>query len=118
MFSELANLYMRERKKREEIFVPHVSESILLPRNSNALFLVQQIRDEAHRFAITFHRKLRSDRSVASKLDLIPGIGPVRKRHLLKYFGSLSKIQAASVEEVKKVPGMSEKIANTIKEYV
>jgi excinuclease ABC subunit C len=105
-------------KKREEIFVPHVSESILLPRNSNALFLVQQIRDEAHRFAITFHRKLRSDRSVASKLDLIPGIGPVRKRHLLKYFGSLSKIQAASVEEVKKVPGMSEKIANTIKEYV
>ncbi|MFL2640079.1 MAG: excinuclease ABC subunit UvrC [Dehalococcoidia bacterium] len=105
-------------KKREEIFMPHVSESILLPRNSNALFLVQQIRDEAHRFAITFHRKLRSDRSVASKLDLIPGIGPVRKKHLLKYFGSLSKIQAASVEEIKNIPGMSEKIANTIKEYV
>lgn len=105
-------------KKREEIFVPDVSESILLPRNSNALFLVQQIRDEAHRFAITFHRKLRSDRSVASKLDLIPGIGPVRKKHLLKYFGSLSKIQAASVEEIKNIPGMSEKIANTIKEYV
>ncbi|MEC8945468.1 MAG: excinuclease ABC subunit UvrC [Chloroflexota bacterium] len=105
-------------KKREEIFVPHVAESILLPRNSNALYLVQRIRDEAHRFAITFHRKLRSNRSVASQLDLIPGIGPTRKKYLIKYFGSISKIRAASAEEIKAVPGMSEKLANTVKEYI
>jgi len=105
-------------KKREEIFVPHVAESILLPRNSNGLYLVQRIRDEAHRFAITFHRKLRSNRSVASQLDLIPGIGPTRKKYLIKHFGSISKIRAASMEEIKAVPGMSEKLANTVKEYI
>tara|TARA_B100000686_G_scaffold295314_1_gene326086 strand:- start:1154 stop:3073 length:1920 start_codon:yes stop_codon:yes gene_type:complete len=105
-------------KKREEIFVPHVAESILLPRNSNALYLVQRIRDEAHRFAITFHRKLRSNRSVASQLDLIPGIGPTRKKYLIKHFGSISNIRTASAEEIKSVPGMSEKLANTVKEYI
>jgi excinuclease ABC subunit C len=90
-------------KQREEIFFPNKSESLMLPRHSQALYLVQRIRDEAHRFGITAHRKKRSKLGLASQLDAVPGIGPTRRRLLLKHFGSLDKIREASLEELKQV---------------
>ena len=105
-------------KENEEIFVPQMAEPIVLPRTSQGLYLVQRARDEAHRFAITFHRERRSKKSVESALDLVPGIGPKRKRLLLRKFGSLNGIQAASMEELAAVPGMTLKLAQQIKNYV
>lgn len=87
-------------KKMEEVYLPGKPEPIQIPRDAEALYLLQQIRDEAHRFAITYHRQLRSKSMVDSVLDEIPGVGPKRKRDLLKSFGSLKKIRAASVEEL------------------
>ena len=105
-------------KKREEIFVPHVAESILLPRNSNALYLVQRIRDEAHRFAVTFHRNLRGKSSVKSALDLVPGVGPKRRKTLIRTFGSVKGIREATEEQVAAAPGMTEKLARQIKDHL
>ncbi len=105
-------------KENEEIFVPLMSESILLPRNSQGLYLVQRARDEAHRFAITFHRERRSKKSVQSALDLVPGIGPKRKRMLIRRFGSLRGVSNASVEEIAAVPGMTLRLARNVKNYV
>ncbi|MCI0812818.1 MAG: excinuclease ABC subunit C, partial [Chloroflexi bacterium] len=105
-------------KENEELFVPQMPEPIVLPRTSQGLFLVQRARDEAHRFAITFHRERRSKKSVESALDLVPGIGPKRKRLLLRKFGSLKGIQAASMEELAAVPGMTLKLARQVKNYV
>ena len=90
-------------KQQEEIFLPHQSESIMLPRHSQALYLIQRIRDEAHRFGITAHRKKRQKLGMASILDSIPGIGPARRKALLKHFGSVDKIRNASVEEIRAV---------------
>jgi len=90
-------------KQQEEIFFPHKSESLMLPRHSQGLYLVQRIRDEAHRYGITAHRKKRQKLGMASILDAIPGIGPARRKALLKHFGSVDKIRAASVEELKSV---------------
>jgi len=90
-------------KREEEIFFPHNSEPLLLPRHSPALYLVQRIRDEAHRFGITAHRKRRSKQGMASILDSIPGIGPARRKSLLKHFGSIDKIRTAPQEELQKV---------------
>ena len=90
-------------KQQEEIFFPHRSESLMLPRHSQALYLVQRIRDEAHRYGITAHRKKRQKLGMASILDSIPGIGPARRKALLKHFGSVDKIRAASVEELKSI---------------
>jgi excinuclease ABC subunit C len=90
-------------KQREEIFFPHKSESLLLPRHSQGLYLVQRIRDEAHRYGITAHRKKRQKLGMASQLDAIPGIGPARRKALLKHFGSMDKIRAASLEELKSI---------------
>jgi len=87
-------------KQEEEIFFPHKSKPTLLPRHSQALYLVQRIRDEAHRFAITAHRKQRSKLGLASQLDSIPGIGPARRKALLKHFGSIDKIREASIDEL------------------
>jgi excinuclease ABC subunit C len=87
-------------KQQEEIFFPQRSESLLLPRHSPALYLVQRIRDEAHRYGITAHRKMRSKLGLASQLDSIPGIGPTRRKTLLKHFGSVDKIRDASLEEL------------------
>lgn len=87
-------------KQEEEIFFPNKSKPTLLPRHSQGLYLVQRIRDEAHRFAITAHRKRRSKLGLASQLDIIPGIGPVRRKALLKHFGSIDKIREASIEEL------------------
>ena len=105
-------------KENEEIFVPLMSESIMLPRNSQGLYLVQRARDEAHRFAITFHRERRSKKSVQSALDLVPGIGPKRKRMLIRRFGSLRGVSNASVEEIAAVPGMTLTLARNVKNYV
>ena len=87
---------------------------MILRRNSNALFLLQRVRDEAHRFAITHHRKLRSRQTLYSALDRIPGVGGVRKRALLRAFGSVKRIEEATVEELLKVPSINEQIAQDI----
>ena len=102
-------------KREEEIFFPHQSESILLPRHSQGLYLVQRIRDEAHRFAITAHRKRRNKIGMASALDSIPGIGPARRKSLLQHFGSLDKIRKATLAELVAAPGITTALAETIK---
>ena len=102
-------------KQEEEIFFPHKSDSLLLPRHSQALYLVQRIRDEAHRFAITAHRARRGKQGMASVLDSIPGIGPVKRRALLKHFGSVDGIRQASVVELTAVPGINQTLAEGIK---
>ena len=102
-------------KEREEIFTPGAPVGLMLPREGEALHLVQRIRDEAHRFAIGYHRKLRSKKAFKSKLDDIPGIGPRRKAALLRHFGSLSRIRAATVEELAAAPGMNRAAAQQLK---
>jgi excinuclease ABC subunit C len=89
-----------------------------MPRNSQALFLLQRARDEAHRFAITFHRNLRGKASVKSALDLVPGIGPKRRKILVRAFGSVKGIREATEQEIAAAPGMTEKIARQIKEHL
>jgi excinuclease ABC subunit C len=103
-------------KREEEIFLPGISESVMLPRNSQALFLIQRVRDEAHRFGLTYHRQLRGKSAVHSGLDEIDGIGPKRRRALLKKFGSLEAIRQASIEELLAVPGMTRSAAEKLKE--
>ncbi|MBM7624167.1 excinuclease ABC subunit UvrC [Sporohalobacter salinus] len=105
-------------KKKEEVFVEGKSDPIILPRDSEALYLLQRVRDEAHRFAVNYHRKLRSRRVTHSMLDDIPGIGQKRRERLLQYFGSLDKIRKASVEELSEVRGISEGIATTVYNYL
>jgi excinuclease ABC subunit C len=102
-------------KQEEEIFFPHKSEPLMLPRHSQGLYLIQRIRDEAHRFGITAHRKKRTKLGLASQLDSIPGIGPTRRKALLKHFGSVDKIREASVEEMLQVKGMNETAAQSVK---
>jgi excinuclease ABC subunit C len=103
-------------KQREEIFFPHRSEALMLPRHSQALYLVQRIRDEAHRYGITAHRKKRQKLGMASQLDSIPGIGPTRRKALLKHFGSVDKIREASVEDLRVV--VPEDVAQSIKAHL
>ena len=105
-------------KENEWLFVPHTPEPIILPRDSQALYLVQRIRDEAHRFAITYHRNLRSKGSLGSPLDLVSGIGPKRKRMLMRRFGSLKGIKEAAVDEIAAVPGMTRSLAIRLKQTV
>jgi excinuclease ABC subunit C len=102
-------------KREEELFVPDRPDPIVLPRTSQGLFLVQRIRDEAHRFAVEYHRRLRGKQGVASQLDQIPGIGPRRRQKLLKTFGSIEAIREASLEELAAVPGMTRSAAEHIK---
>ncbi len=102
-------------KQQEELFLPGRPDSILLPRHSQALYLVQRIRDEAHRFAITAHRNKRTKLGLASRLEAVPGIGPARRKALLKQFGSIEGIQEAPVEELASVPGITTELAQTIK---
>jgi excinuclease ABC subunit C len=105
-------------KREEEIFFPHRSESLLLPRHSQALYLVQRIRDEAHRFGITAHRKRRTKIGMASQLDSIPGIGPAKRKALLKHFGDVDKIRMATTEELTAVSGITESLAQSIKSHL
>jgi excinuclease ABC subunit C len=102
-------------KENEELFVKGRAAPIMLPRTSQGLFLVQRIRDEAHRFAITYHRSLRGKKSIKSALDDVPGVGPARKRALLRRFGSLKGIREAEVDELSAVPGMSRSSAEAVK---
>jgi len=101
-------------KQEEEIFLPGQSEPVILPRSSQALFLVQRIRDEAHRFGVTYHRNLRGKSAVRSGLDEVEGIGPKRRQALLKQFGSLDAIRQASIDELAAVPGMNRRIAEQL----
>ena len=105
-------------KQFELLFVPGQKEAIALPRNSPALHLLQRIRDEAHRFAITHHRKRRGKDATKSILDDVPGIGETRRNALLKHFGSLQKIRAASVEEIALAPGMNKAAAEKLQTYL
>jgi len=101
-------------KQFEYIFREQESEPVILPRNSPALFLVQRIRDEAHRFAITYHRQLRGKRNLVSVLDHVNGIGPKRRQLLWKHFGTLEKIKQASVNEMAALPGMTVPAAQAV----
>jgi excinuclease ABC subunit C len=105
-------------KRLEEIFLPNHSESVLLPNTSQALYLVQRIRDEAHRFAVTYHRSVRGKQAVASQIDAVPGIGPAKRKALIKAFGSIRGVKSASAEELAAVPGIDAKLASTLKEHL
>ena len=104
-------------KQFEYVFLEGQSEPVILPPNSKALYLIQQIRDEAHRFAITYHRKLRHKRNLVSVLDHIEGIGPTRRKALWDAFGSIAEIKKAKITDLTAVPGISENIANNIVKY-
>lgn len=103
-------------KENEEIFRPGQNEPIILPRESAALRLLQRVRDEAHRFGVTYHRSLRDKKSVVSSLDQIPGVGPKRKQALLRHFGSVPRIRRATLEELLQVEGMTEPVARAVLE--
>jgi excinuclease ABC subunit C len=102
-------------KQNEELFLQNRSKPLLLPKQSQGLFLIQRVRDEAHRFAITSHRKHRTRTGLASRLDSIPGIGPARRKALLGKFGSIQNILSASIEDIASIPGISENLAYSIK---
>lgn len=102
-------------KENEELYLPGNPIPVILPRDSQALYLVQRVRDEAHRFAVSFHRQKRSKQSFVSSLDTIPGIGPKKKKALMKQFGSVSAIREASEEELLAVDGINPKLVATIK---
>ncbi|MCW4464593.1 excinuclease ABC subunit UvrC [Glutamicibacter sp. MNS18] len=103
-------------KRLEELWLPEDPFPVILPRASAALYLVQRLRDEAHRFAITFHRSKRSKSMIESELDKIPGLGKAKQEALRKHFGSMKKIRAASLDELMQVKGVGEKLARTIKD--
>lgn len=105
-------------KEQEEIFLPGRSDSILLPRDSQALFLVQRLRDEAHRFAITYHRNTRRKNAFKSQLDDVPGVGPTRKKALMRHFGSIKAMRAASINELTAVEGINESVAIALKSAI
>jgi excinuclease ABC subunit C len=101
-------------KRLEEVWQPSEAFPVILPRTSEGLYLLQRVRDEAHRFAITFHRQRRSKRMITSTLDSVPGLGQVRRKALLRQFGSLRKLGEASVEEIAQVPGIGRRTAQAI----
>jgi excinuclease ABC subunit C len=105
-------------KRLEEVWLPSEEDPVILPRSSEGLYLLQRVRDEAHRFAINHHRSRRSKSMVESALDDVPGLGEVRRKTLLKHFGSLRKLRAAEVEEIAQVPGIGPRTAAAIKEAV
>lgn len=105
-------------KQYEQVYLPGAHEPIELPRNSPALFFLQRVRDEVHRWAITYHRTVRGSAAKMSVLDEIPGIGPLRRKNLLKFFGSVQKMKKATAEELAKAPGMNRKMALELFEYL
>ena len=102
-------------KENEELFLPGIPRPVILPRDSQALYLIQRVRDEAHRFAVTFHRKKRSKSAFKSALDDLPGVGPKRKKALIQQFGSVKRIREASVEQLAAVDGIGPALAEQIK---
>ena len=105
-------------KREEEVFLPDAPEPVIMPKNSQALFLLQRARDEAHRFAITFHRNLRGKSSVKSALDSVPGVGPKRRKMLIRAFGSVKGIREATEEQIAAAPGMTAKVARQLKDHL
>jgi excinuclease ABC subunit C len=105
-------------KSDERVFLPNRKDPIVLPKNSTALFLLVRVRDEAHRFAITYNRELRRRARLRSVLDDIEGIGPVRRRALLRHFGSLRRIREASVEDIAAVKGVNLELAAEIRRHL
>jgi excinuclease ABC subunit C len=105
-------------KRLEEVWLPDQEDPVIFARSSEGLYLLQRVRDEAHRFAITHHRSRRSKSMVESLLDDVPGLGEVRRRTLVKHFGSLKKLRAAEVDEIAQVPGIGPRTAVAIKDAV
>ncbi len=105
-------------KRMEEVYVPGSPDPVVLPRSSEALYLLQRVRDEAHRFAIAYHRKLRGRSMTRSALDGIPGVGEARRKDLVRHFGSPRKVAQASVEEIAAVPGFGPRLASTVWEHL
>ncbi len=101
-------------KRLEEVWQPGEEYPVILPRSSEGLYLLQRVRDEAHRFAIAYHRHKRGKAATTSALDDVPGLGPARRKTLLKHFGSVRKLSSASVEEIAAVPGIGPRLAATI----
>ena len=102
------------RDSLEEIWLPGEEYPVIMPRSSEGLYLLQRVRDEAHRFAIAYHRAKRGKAVTTSALDDVPGLGPARRKALLKHFGSVRKLSAASIEEIAAVPGIGSRLAATI----
>lgn len=105
-------------KRLEEVWLPNQKDPIIFPRNSEAMYLIQRIRDEAHRFAITYHRSKRSKAMLESTLEDIPGLGQARARSLITHFGSVTKLRGASEEQIAQLPGIGSKLAKTIVGYL
>jgi excinuclease ABC subunit C len=101
-------------KRLEEVWLPGQPDPVVLPRSSEGLYLLQRVRDEAHRFAITYQRSKRTKRMTAGGLDDVPGLGEARKQALLKHFGSLKRLRAATVEEICEVPGVGRRTAEAV----
>jgi excinuclease ABC subunit C len=108
----------RKEGESDKIYIYGRKNPIVFSKNSDALFLLMRIRDEAHRFAITFHKKLRGKKSLVSELDGVPGIGVKRKKELIKHFGSISKIREGSIDEIASVPGLNKKLAEELKKHL
>ncbi|MCA1705509.1 MAG: excinuclease ABC subunit C, partial [Actinobacteria bacterium] len=103
-------------KRMEEVFVPGRPDPVIIPRGSEALYLLQAIRDEAHRFALAYHRLKRNKQMTRSALDDIQGLGAVRRKKLLKHFGSVKKVREASLADLNAVPGIPHTVAEAIYE--
>jgi len=101
-------------KRLEEVWLPAEPDPVILSRTSEGLYLLQRVRDEAHRFAITYHRQRRSAGMTVSELDSVPGLGPARRAALLKHFGSVRKLKAASADEIAAVPGFGPSTAAAV----
>jgi excinuclease ABC subunit C len=101
-------------KRMEELWLPGEAFPVVLPRNCEGMYLLQRVRDEAHRFAVTFHRERRSKRMTASDLDTVPGLGATRRKALLAHFGSVKRLAAATPEEIAEVPGIGPRTARAI----
>ena len=105
-------------KRMEEVYLPGMADPVVIPRTSEALYLLQRVRDEAHRFAITYHRKLRDRSMTRSVLDGIPGVGETRRRQLVRHFGSARKAAQASLEELEEVPGVGPQLAKVVYDHL
>jgi excinuclease ABC subunit C len=103
-------------KRLEEVWVPGEPDPVILPRNSEGLYLLQRVRDEAHRFAISYHRSKRSKRMTASALDTVRGLGETRRKALVTHFGSVARLRQASVAEITEVPGIGAATAAAVLE--
>mgnify|MGYP002680482578 FL=1 len=101
-------------KADEEVFVPWDDTPVVLPTGSASLYLIKQVRDESHRFAITFHRELRGKAMTVSVLDDVPGVGPTRKRAIMRHFGSMKRLRSATEQEISEVRGVPSDVARAV----